>query len=159
MLQKCDRVLFAITDIFIPSLSLFFCFFCNLPSAGICGVSRRIHCSGLGIQEDSDKATAAQAGGEKEELCAQAVQEERRGKERYEGREREKLTCFLYLTCLADMLSDSEVRGDDCIDGFYSLVISEKETESRLKQQKLVMQKSTINHHIQFVLNESTKHC
>lgn len=53
------------------------------------------------------------------------------------------------------MLSDSEVRGDDCIDRFYLLVVSEKESESRLEQLELVMQKYTINHHIQPALNEN----
>ena len=55
-----------------------------------------------------------------------------------------------YLKCLADVLSDSEVRGDDCIDRFYSPIITEKETESRLEQRKLVMQKRAINHHLLF---------
>lgn len=55
------------------------------------------------------------------------------------------------------MLSDSEVRGDDCINGFYLQVISEKEKESRLQQQRRVMQKSTTNPHIQFVLNKNMK--
>ena len=106
-----------------------------------------------GNSEDSDKATAAQAGGEKEELRTQAVQEERRSKRK--KRKTDWLLGVLNSECLADGLSDSEVRGDDCIIEFYSQIISEKEKESRLEQQELVMQKSTINHHIQFVLNEN----
>lgn len=43
-----------------------------------------------GNSEDSDKATAAQAGGEKEELFTQAVQEERRGKDAVRKKERKK---------------------------------------------------------------------
>lgn len=56
------------------------------------------------------------------------------------------------------MLSDSEVRGDDCIDRFYSLVVSEKESESRLEQLELVMQKYTINHHVRSALKINFKH-
>ena len=65
------------------------------------------------------------------------------GEEREGGRDRKTDLPLraLYLKCLADMPSDSEVRGDDCIDRFYSQVISEKETESGLERQKLVMQK------------------
>lgn len=66
----------------------------------------------------------------------------------------EKSESPLYLKCLADMLSDSEVRGDDCIDRLYLLVISEKESESRQEQKMLLMQKHAINHRMQFVLNK-----
>lgn len=73
----------------------------------------------------------------------------REERERKKGGEKETLICFSEsLKCLADVLSDSEVRGDDCIDGFYLQAVSEKEKESRLQQQKLVMQKSTINHRV-----------
>lgn len=67
--------------------------------------------------------------------------EEERERTRQGGREgkTDLLLWVLYLKCLADMLSDSEVRGDDCIDRFYSPIITEKETESRLEQRKLVM--------------------
>lgn len=80
------------------------------------------------------------------------------GKERKRQREGEKnelLLRVLFSKCLVDMLSDSEVRGDDCIDRFYLLVVSEKESESRLEQLKLVMQKHTINHHMRLVPNEN----
>lgn len=53
--------------------------------------------------------------------------------------------------CLADVLSDSEVRGDDCIDRLYLLVRSEKESESK---KVLLMQEHAINHHMQFLLGE-----
>jgi len=116
---------------------VFFCFvfFCNLPSAGICGVSRRIHCSGLGIQRIQTRPQQLRQV-ERWKSCAHKKYG-RRGEGKKEGGRGEKtdlLLWVLYLRCLADMLSDSEVRGDDCIDRFYSPVISEKETESRLEQ-------------------------
>lgn len=87
-----------------------------------------------------------------------SIREERRGKERDGGRKREKtdlLVRVLYLKCLADVLSDSEVRGDDCIDGFYSQVISEKEKESRLKQKECVVEKHRKSAHTVYSLNEN----
>lgn len=52
------------------TFSCFFCFFCNLPSAGICGVSRRIHCSGLGIQRIQTRPQQLRQVERRKELCA-----------------------------------------------------------------------------------------
>lgn len=93
MLQECDRVLFAITDIFIPSLSLFFYsyfFSMKLTKCWHLWCFQPDTLQWTGNSEDSDKATAAQAGGEKEELFTHAVQEERRGKDAVRKRERKK---------------------------------------------------------------------
>lgn len=59
-----------------------------------------------------------------------------------------------YLKCSADIASHSKFRGNDCIDRFYLLVISEKESESRQEEKMLLMQKHAINHCKQFVPNE-----
>lgn len=59
------------------------------------------------------------------------------------GGDTDLLLRVLYFKCLADMLSDSGVRGDDCIDGCYLLVISG------------IRQKSTKNYNIRFVLDEN----
>lgn len=90
MLQECDRVLFAITDIFIPSLSLFF-FSMKLTKCWHLWCFQPDTLQWTGNSEDSDKATAAQAGGEKEELFTQAAQEERRGKGAVRKKERNEL--------------------------------------------------------------------
>lgn len=89
MLQECDRVLFAITDIFIPSLSLFF-FSMKLTKCWHLWCFQPDTLQWTGNSEDSDKATAAQAGGEKKELFTQAVQEERRRKGAVRKKERKK---------------------------------------------------------------------
>ena len=107
-----------------------------------------------GNSEDSNKATATQAGGEKRRaVLTICTGSKREGKSR--KKKNELSLRVLYLKYLADMLSDSEVRGDDCIDRFHSLIISEKESESRPEQKMLLLQKHTINHHMQFVLNEN----
>lgn len=78
---------------------------------------------------------------------------ERRKREQEKVGEKNPPTCFSKsLKCLADVLSDSEVRGDDGIDRFYLQVVTGGKKRNRLKQ--LVMQKSIINHHFEFELNE-----
>lgn len=122
-------------------------FFSNLSTVGICVVSRRIHHSGLGIRRIQTRP--------------QQLKQVEKSKGLFTGRKEErtgsggKNKSTLYLKCLADMLSDSEVRGDDCIDRLYLLVISgKKKSESRQGQKTLLMQKHAINHHMQFLLNE-----
>lgn len=105
----------------------------------------------IGNSEDSDKATAAQAGGDNEEGLAAA--ECRRG----EGRQRKKMggweerNCDLLLRVFEVFSSHADSFGgqwrDDCIDGFCSQV--EREGKPHSNGAKLVMQKSTINHRVQ----------
>lgn len=89
-----------------------------------------------GSSEDPDKASAAHAGGgmtkggEKEEENTRSESWRR----------------------LADTLSDSEVRGDDCIDGFYFQVVA---VERKKVLEELVMQRGAINQHSQFAANEN----
>lgn len=66
----------------------------------------------IGNSEDSDKATAAQAGGDNEEGLAAAECKEGRGRRRWEDGEGETVICFSEsLKCLAAMLSVLEVSG------------------------------------------------
>lgn len=102
----------------------------------------------IGNSEDSDKATAAQAGGDNEEGLAAA--ECRRGEAEEEGGMRGRnsdllLRVFEMFSRLA--VSSGGQRGGDCIDGFCSQV--EREREPCSNAAKLVMQKSTINHRVQ----------
>lgn len=53
---------------------------------------------------------------------------------------------------LADALSDSGVRGDDCVDGFYFQVVA---GERKQVLEELVMQRGTINQHSEFAANEN----
>lgn len=87
-----------------------------------------------------------------------AVQKRRREEQEKKRGKKETLICFSEsLKCLADMLSVSEVRrGGDCIDGFYLQVESERERKgAALERGKLAMQKSAINHRVQFAPTEN----
>lgn len=103
----------------------------------------------IGNSEDSDKATAAQAGGDNEEGLAAA--ECRRGEAEEEGGMGGGRNSDLLLRVF-EMFSRLAVsfggqRGGDCIDEFCSQV--EREREPCSNAAKLVMQKSTINHRVQ----------
>jgi len=155
MLQECDRVLFAITDVFILSLLvysvfLFIATYQVLASVVFPGGYTAVDWEFRGFKQGHCNSGRWR---EKKSCAHNLHRKQERGKE--QEKKNELSLRVLYLKYLADMLSDSEVRGDDCIDRFHSLIISEKESESRPEQKMLLLQKHTINHHMQFVLNEN----
>lgn len=96
-----------------------------------------------GNSEDSDKASAAQAGGG-------IKKKKKKGGEKEEGN-----TPSERLRRLADALSDSEVRGDDRIDGFYFQVVAGERGGKKKGLEELVMRRDAINQRSVFAANEN----